>query len=152
MEKKSVNIEKNFTGGYLTAIIASLVVGVGGLSLILFIRPDYDPLLVAGIIFAFLTPTTTSLLSFIQAKEAKEQAKETHLAVNSRLDQFIKQATLVAKAEGVDEGRKDANARTDLLATEVHLPTDTPKQAAVGTITGEITSGTITGTVSETKE
>lgn len=102
-------------GNYLTAVIISLVVGVGGLSLILFIRPDYDPVLVAGIIFAFLTPTTTSLLSLMKAEEAKEQAKETHLSVNSRLDKFIEQAAVAARAEGMDMGRKAANERTDAL-------------------------------------
>lgn len=107
--------DKSNIVNYLTAIIISLVVGVGGLSLILFIRPEYDPILVAGIIFAFLTPTTTSLLSFMKAEEAKEQARETHLSVNSRLDTLLEQAAVAARAEGMDAGRRAANERTDEL-------------------------------------
>jgi hypothetical protein len=114
------------TGKYLTAILGSLVIGIGGVALLIWLRPDYDPLLVAGVIFAFLTPTTTSLLSFFKASEAKEQAQETaeqatetHLSVNSRLDAFIRQAAALARAEGLSEGeeigRNAANTRTDEL-------------------------------------
>jgi len=113
LEKTGVN--DNNTGKYLVAIICSLILGIGGLATILWIRPEYDPVLVAGIIFAFLTPTTTSLLSFMKAGEAKEQARETHLSVNSRLDKFIEQASIAARAEGMDVGRKEANDRTDAL-------------------------------------
>ena len=115
MLRKTGTNEDN-TGKYLTAILGALLLGIGGLAVILWLRPEYDPVLVAGMIFAFLTPTTTSLLSFMKAEEAKEQAKETHLSVNSRLDKFIEQASVAAKAEGMDLGRKEANDRTDALA------------------------------------
>lgn len=112
---KSVDDDDN-TGKYLIAVVSALVIGIGGLILILWIRPEYDPVLVAGLIFAFLTPTTTSLLSFMKAGEAKVQAKETYHQVNSRLDAFIAQAAISARAEGVIEGQNQANERTDLLA------------------------------------
>lgn len=104
------------TGKYLFAVVASLVLGIGGVAVILAIRPEFDILIVAGIIFAFLTPTTTSILALMKTAETNAQAKETHLSVNSRLDAFIKQAQLSAKAEGVKEGWDSANARTDSLA------------------------------------
>lgn len=104
------------TGKYLTAVISALVLGIGGLALILWIRPEYDPILVAGIIFAFLTPTTTSLLSFMKAEDVKAQSKETYHMVNSRMSEMIEKVELLAHERGLREGRDAANERTDDLA------------------------------------
>lgn len=101
---------------YLAAVLVMLVVGIMGVVTIVSIRPDFDILVVAGVIFAFLTPTTTSILALLKTQETNEQAIETHLSVNSRLDTFIKQAELVARAAGVVEGEEKANLRTDSLA------------------------------------
>lgn len=101
---------------YLAAVLVMLVVGIMGVVTIVSIRPDFDILVVAGVIFAFLTPTTTSILALLKTQETNEQAIETHLSVNSRLDAFIKQAELVARAAGVVEGEEKANLRTDSLA------------------------------------
>lgn len=108
------------TGKYLIAIVSSLILGIGGVAVILAIRPDFDILVVGGIIFAFLTPTTTSILALMKTAETNAQARETHLSVNSRLDSFIKQAQLSARAEGVAEGQSAANARTDALERKEH--------------------------------
>lgn len=107
------------TSRYLVTVIIVLVIGVVSFIITLWIRPDYDPLLVAGIIFAFLTPTTTSLLSFIKAEEANTQAAETHLSVNNHFDAQIRQAMLSARQEGLEEGRKLADRRIDAWAQAI---------------------------------
>jgi hypothetical protein len=101
---------------YLMATVISLLIGIVGVVMVVTLRPDFDILVVAGVIFAFLTPTTTSLLALMKTQETNEQAKETHLSVNSRLDAFIVSASNAARAEGVKEGEKAANLRTDELA------------------------------------
>lgn len=112
---KTQGVKKDPSTPYLTAVITALVVGIAGVVLIVTLRPDFDILVVAGIVFAFLTPTTTSLLALLKTQETNEQAKETHLSVNSRLDAFIKQAEQAARAEGVMQGEERANLRTDQL-------------------------------------
>ncbi|RPI95517.1 MAG: APC family permease [Chloroflexi bacterium] len=101
---------------YLVAVLISLVIGIGGVVALVSLRPDFDVLVVSGVVFAFLTPTTTSILSLMKSQETNRQARETHLSVNSRLDAFIKSASDAARAEGLQEGRDKANARTDALA------------------------------------
>lgn len=90
------------------AIVAVLLIGVTGVVIISVLRPDLDPLAVSAVIFGFLTPTTLSLMSYLKAQE-------THLAVNSRLDEFIKNAAAAALAAGQEAGRKESEARTDEL-------------------------------------
>lgn len=109
-------IEEDDTAKYLWAVFGSLLVGISGVAAILWLRPDFDILVVAGIIFAFLTPTTTSILALMKGQETNKQVKETHLSVNSRLDAFIESTAAVARAEGVQEGRDKADARTDELS------------------------------------
>lgn len=98
---------------YLIAIVVMVLIGIGGISLIVSLRPDTDFLIVSAAVFGFITPTTLALMTFLKAQEASNQARETHLAVNSRLDSFIENAKLAAKAEGKDEGREAANVRND---------------------------------------
>ncbi len=98
---------------YLVAIVVMMLLGVGGIVGITILRPlgDNAPLITE--LLGFLTPTTLSLLAFMKAQE-------THLAVNSRLDEFMRNAAYAARAQGVTEGRAEgraaADARTDLLA------------------------------------
>lgn len=93
---------------YIIAVVVMFLIGVAGIIGIGFIRPDVDILLIMTGVFGVLTLTTVSLLALLKAQE-------THLSVNSRLDAFIKQAGLVQRAEGVIEGREEANKRTDSL-------------------------------------
>lgn len=103
-------VEKK-TPSPFAAIVAVLLIGVSGVVLITILRPDLDPLAVSAVIFGFLTPTTLSLMSYLKAQE-------THLAVNSRLDQFISSASKAAEAVGKEAGRKESEARTDDLAKQ----------------------------------
>lgn len=93
------------------AIVAVLLIGVVGVVLVTVFRPDLDPLAISAVIFGFLTPTTLSLMSYLKAQE-------THLAVNSRLDQLIINASKAAEAVGKEVGRKESEARTDDLAKQ----------------------------------
>lgn len=103
MEKKAPNP--------FVAIVAVLLIGVAGVVVISVLRPDLDPLAVSAVIFGFLTPSTLSLMSYLKAQE-------THLAVNSRLEEFIRNATKAAQAVGQEAGRKESEARTDELARQ----------------------------------
>jgi hypothetical protein len=105
--KKSIVPQANNVP-YLIAVVSMAVVAITGSILITVFRPDSDIVVVFGLVAGFMTPTTISLLSFMKAQE-------THLSVNSRLDEFIYNAKLSSRAEGVEEGRKIANDRTDKL-------------------------------------
>jgi hypothetical protein len=97
---------------YIIAVVVMAVIGVVAVVAITIARPDKDNTAVYAIIFSSLTPTTLALLAFMKSQE-------THLAVNSRLDQFIENADRAARSEGElvgrAAGRESANERTDVL-------------------------------------
>jgi len=93
---------------YVVAIIVMTGIAIVGVATITIFRPNQDNTVVIASIFGFLAPTTLSLLAFMKAQE-------THLSVNSRLDQFMKNAELAARSEGFKQGQQEANDRTDLL-------------------------------------
>lgn len=94
---------------YLVAVVLMVLIAISGVVLIVIFRPDADILIVFSGVFGFLTPTTLSLLAFMKSQE-------THLSVNSRLDEFIQNAEAAAEERGKRMGRETANARTDMLA------------------------------------
>lgn len=71
-------------------------------------------------IFGFGVTITTSILAF-------QQSQATHVAVNSRLDQFIRTAQTASLAEGLArgqvQGQAQANARTDAIKANEVPPT-----------------------------
>lgn len=105
-------VEKKSTSPF-AAIVSVLLIGVAGVVLVTILRPDLDPLAISAVIFGFLTPTTLSLMSYLKSQE-------THLAVNSRLDEFIRNASAAAKAVGQEAGRKESEARADELNRQSH--------------------------------
>lgn len=100
----------NTNGQYLVAIISMFFFGVVGIVLVSTLRQGQDLPIIITAIFSVLTPTTLSLLSFMKSQE-------THLSVNSRLDDFIKNVDIAARAEGQIEGARVANKRNDERAT-----------------------------------
>lgn len=60
-------------------------------------------------IVGLAVPTIASVMAYLKTQE-------THAVVNSKLDEVIKTAESAARAEGVEEGRDEANLRTDKLA------------------------------------
>ena len=100
---------------YIWAIITMTLITVTATVLISIFRPDQDNTALITLIFGAAAPTTLSLLAFMKAQQ-------THVLVNSRMSEFIKvlnknaqDKSVIAKAEGVVEGRILANKRTDLL-------------------------------------
>jgi hypothetical protein len=97
---------------YVYAVLLMAIFGVVAVTAITILRPGQDNTGVISTIVGLLAPTTLSLLAFMKAQE-------THLSVNSRLDQFIKNAELASRMQGVIDGRAqgriDADRRTDNL-------------------------------------
>jgi len=100
---------------YLVTVAVMFFIGLASVVAIAYFRPATDILTIIAAVFAFLTPTTASVLAF-------QKAQETHLSVNSRLDGFIKNAQSAALAAGKEQGAQAANARTDALNNVVPAP------------------------------
>jgi len=97
---------------YLIAIVAMLMIAVSAIVAVTLIRPTQDNSSLYVLILGSIAPTTLALLAFMKAQE-------THLSVNSRLEQFIRNADGRARAEGElvgrAAGRTAADERTDTL-------------------------------------
>lgn len=98
---------------YVVAVVVMVFFGVAAITAIAIMRPERDNAVLYGIIGGFIGPTLLSLLAFMKSQE-------THLSVNSRLDAFMGTAKIAARAEGLEEGRREgremADRRTDELA------------------------------------
>lgn len=101
-------VEKSSNVPYFLIVGGMAVAGVIAVVLVSVFRPEQDNTALIATIVGLLLPTTASILAFLKAQE-------THLSVNSRLDSFIEGAEAVAKAQGVKQGRDEANARTDKI-------------------------------------
>lgn len=101
---------------YLVAIGTITIAAIGGVVLVLTIRPDEDNAALVTQILGFGSTTLMATLAYMRSTETRE-------VVNSRMDEFkrtlqaaseIAQAT--AHAAGRAEGQAAADARTDALA------------------------------------
>jgi len=97
---------------YVIAVVVMIEIVVIAVTVIAVMRPEKDNTSLYALIMGSVGPTTLALLAFMKAQE-------THLSVNSRLDQFIRNAGEIARAEGEAVGRAagriDADQRTDTL-------------------------------------
>lgn len=97
---------------YLVAVCVMLALGIVAVVAVTIIRPTEDNSSLYVLIFSSIGPTTLALLAFMKAQE-------THLSVNSRLEQFIRNADRAARSEGElagrAAGREAADQRTDIL-------------------------------------
>lgn len=97
---------------YLVAIVIMVVITIVAIVAVTMIRPEGDNMALYALILGSIGPTTLALLAFMKAQE-------THLSVNSRLEQFIRNADRSARAEGELAGRAagqlSADQRTDTL-------------------------------------
>lgn len=82
---------------YLIAIAAVSIIGVIAAIVITVARPNTDNTLLIASIFGFLLPTLMALLALMKTQE-------THVAVNSRMDELLKITRTASRAEGVLEG------------------------------------------------
>lgn len=109
MEDKPSPPPNNFQ--YVVAVLIMSALGVAAVIAVTLMRPSQDNTVLIASIFGFLLPTTMALLAFMKSQE-------THLSVNSRLDAFLSEARLAAKAEGVAEGRETAEKRADQIMAQ----------------------------------
>jgi hypothetical protein len=82
---------------FVAAVCVMITLGVILSVLIIMLRPQSDPLVVCVTVFGIISPTTLSLLAFMKSQQ-------THLSVNSRLDDFIFNSASAAHAEGKAQG------------------------------------------------
>lgn len=112
---------------YLIAIVIMALVAIMAIVLVAVLRPAVDNTPLYVLILGSIGPTTLALLAFMKSQE-------THLSVNSRLDQFIKNADRSARAEGElagrAAGRQSADIRTDTLKVEREIRADVLKEQA----------------------
>lgn len=108
--KKSVVAPPN-NNPYIFAVILMMILGIILIVVIAFIRQEVDLVLLAGVVFGFLSPTTLALLAYMKAQE-------THLSVNSRLDQFMQNAEMASRLKGRVEGKQLAEDRADEVALQ----------------------------------
>jgi hypothetical protein len=98
---------------YLIAVVLMLGLAIASITAIAILRPEKDNSTLYALILGSIGPTTLALLAFMKSQE-------THLSVNSRLEQFIQNTDRSARAEGELAGRaagRDASdQRTDKLA------------------------------------
>lgn len=108
---------------YLLAVVIMAIVTMAAITIIAVARTGEDNATLYAMIIGFATTTTAAVLAFMKSQE-------THLSVNSRLDQFIRNADRSARAEGElagrAAGRELADARTDQLS-HVKPPEKTPE-------------------------
>jgi hypothetical protein len=90
---------------YLFAVIGMIVVGLLVALVVLWLRPNADPLIIVGGIMAAIAPTTLALLAYLQSSS-------THDMVNSRLTDFIVQSSAIARQQGHVQGVADEAARS----------------------------------------
>lgn len=95
MDQKSSSTSSNVP--YLVAVVIMTLLALGAVLAVLVLRPGQDNTQLIATIVGFCVPTTTAILAFMKSQE-------THLAVNSRLDSFMKQHADSARAEGVIAG------------------------------------------------
>lgn len=99
--KPQVNVmPKANNVSYLIAIVIMVVVAILSIVSVTIFVPDKDHTQIISLIIGVLAPTTISLLALMKAQE-------THLSVNSRLDDFMKGAAEVALEQGRKEGRME---------------------------------------------
>jgi uncharacterized membrane protein len=115
MKIENPNQAKPASPQYIIAVVAMFLIAVIGSVTIEVLRPDKDNSILIALILGFVSTTTPAIMAFMQAREAKEQTKETHMLINSRLTEWMESARKESFSAGVEQGRTDANQRTDDL-------------------------------------
>lgn len=106
----------NKQASYFGYVVAFAGVGIAAIVVILWTRPDSDPLIVVGVIGGLMTSIIYSFLGYMKSDESKQQSVETYHLVNSRMTIALEDAVKAALGEGRKQGRRESEARTDKLA------------------------------------
>jgi len=97
---------------YIIAVVCMIALGVVGVIAITLLRPTDDNTILIGGLLGFIAPTTLSLLAFMKSQE-------THLSVNSRLEEFMRASASNARFQGIEEGRvRESDSRADILKSK----------------------------------
>ena len=99
------------------------LLGCGFILGITIVRPTQDNTILIGSVLTAMAPTTVALLALLKSHESLKKSEETHLAVNSRLDQFIAAQAAIAHALGVKVERERAAAAAAAAAAAIERPT-----------------------------
>lgn len=126
-EAKVMGMTERQTGGsmatkYLGAVLFLATLAVIAILAVSLIRPTQDNTTLITAILSTVVPTIAAVLAFMKAQE-------THLSVNSRMDELLKRTSELSRVEGVAAGRvigaAAANERTDVIAQKA---AETPLQ------------------------
>ncbi|MDD5199254.1 MAG: hypothetical protein PHC88_05570 [Terrimicrobiaceae bacterium] len=83
---------------YVVAVVLMTLLALSAIVAITVMRPTQDNTAIMALIISATAPTTLALLAFMKAQE-------THLSVNSRLNDFMRTASELARAKGIAHGQ-----------------------------------------------
>lgn len=129
LDKSGYSPGRNGNVPYLVAVVVALLIAVAGSVGIIFIRPDYDPIIIIITITSVTTGLTSQILQFVklnqvekkteisavQSMETQVKTVETHKIVNSTLATALETARKAGYGAGLADGQDKANLRTDEL-------------------------------------
>lgn len=107
-KRKSV-VEPSSSAPFIWSIVVMATIVISGVVFLQTSHPEIDNTATMVQIFGFAGAIATGLF-------AAMKSAETHRSVNSRLDEWMRNAEMAAEAKGISEGRDAANLRTDELA------------------------------------
>ena len=112
-------MSKESKPNYLPVLIIMATIVLASIVALEVLTPDTkDNSVTIGLILGFGATITTGIFTYQKSEQTEKQSQETHDMVNSRLTEFIENAKGIAHAEGMEEGVRHANERTDALATK----------------------------------
>ncbi len=96
---------------YLLTVVIMVLVTVIAILFIIAKRPDSDNTALIGQVLGIVAPTTAAILALMKANAASVQAYDTHMSINSRLDEWMAQNSMISHQEGMIEGKHAERAR-----------------------------------------
>lgn len=103
-------------------LVASATIAVAGVLIAIGVfvsRPEQENVTLLTFVVGFTLTVLASVMAYLKAQE-------THLSVNSRLDEMVRNARLAAHAEGLAQGKVKgaaaANTRTDAIKEKRRRP------------------------------
>ena len=123
-DSPSTNAGTSSIAPYVVTVAMLLLLGIVLVGLCLYLRPTLDPVVITGVVFAFLTPTFTGIAAFLKSQE-------THLTVNSQLTSWKSEFYAMSHAEGMLKGASEEQAR---VAEQKRVAALTPVIPTVPTV------------------
>lgn len=131
-QRRAIAAKNVMNRAYLNAIVYIFLAGVMGSGMILYLRPESDPVVVVPIALALAGTTIFSLLGFIRSQESavlvqknttiteetKSLAIESRHTMNSKLDIMLEIIKEGYEARGFVKGQKAAEDRADKITQD----------------------------------